>query len=84
MSQDMRCRPSSLLGVLDPMVAFYSDRAIWTLASAIRMDQESAVARLPKSAKETAHARAEQRILDQYLGVESSSQPERFRSVGGI
>lgn len=83
MSQTMRCRPSDLLGVSDRLVAFYTDRAAWTLASAIQADQDAAVNRLPKSAKDAAHTRAKQRVLDQYLGVESSEQPDRFRSVSG-
>jgi hypothetical protein len=83
MAQAMKCRPSSLLGAFDPYVAFCVDRACFTLASAIEQDQQAAVNRLPKSAKETAHTRAQQRVLDEYLGIELVEQPQRFRAIGG-
>lgn len=82
MSQAMRCRPSDLLGVADRYVAFCLDRAVFFLANEIERDQNLAVSRLPKNAKDAAHTRAKQRVLDQYLGIESSEQPERFRSIG--
>ena len=82
MSQSMRCRPSSLLGVMDPIVAFYTDRAAWTFASTIEQEMEAAVTRLPKNAKDKAHQNARQRVLDAFLGIEESKQPQRFRSPG--
>ncbi len=82
MAQEMKTRPSALLGVTDSWVAFCVDRASFTLAACIREDQDVAENRLPKNAKDSAHIRARQRILDQYLGIESSEQPDRFRSVG--
>jgi hypothetical protein len=78
----MRCRPSSLLGITDPLVAYYTDRAAWTFANVIEQEQEAAVARLPKTAKDKAHQRARQRVLDAFLGIEEAEQPERFRSPG--
>lgn len=83
MAQDLRCRPSTLLGVTDSWVAFCTDRAIWTFASTIRNEQDEAESRLPKNAKDAAHTRARQRVLDDYLGIESSEMPGRFRSVSG-
>jgi hypothetical protein len=80
MSQAMRCRPATLLGVTDPLVAFYLDRACWSFASTVEREQETAVNRLPKNAKDAAHTRARQRILDQYLGVEEIPS-DRFRSI---
>lgn len=82
MSQRMRCRPSSLLGIPDPFVAFCTDRAVFTLAATIENEQDTAENRLPKNAKDSAHTRARQRVLDEYLGVQLSEHPERFRSVG--
>jgi hypothetical protein len=84
MATDLRCRPSSLLGVTDSWVAFCTDRAVWTFASAIRKDMDEAESRLPKNAKDAAHTRARQRVLDEYLGIELSETPDRFRSVGGM
>lgn len=83
MAQAIRCRPSALLGVVDSYVAFCVDRAVFTLASAIEEDQNQAESRLPTSAKSSAHTRARQRVLDQYLGITSADQTNRFRSVGG-
>ena len=80
MSQAYKCRPSELLGVTDSLVAFYTDRAAYTLASEIENEMELATKRLPSNAKEAAHTRARQRILDSYLGIEDSAQPNRFRS----
>lgn len=81
MAQAMKTRPSSLLGVLDSYVAFCVDRACFILASAIENDQNLAEERLPSSAKGTAHTRARQRVLDQYLGIELSGAKERFRAI---
>lgn len=80
MSQSMHCRPSSLMGVMDPLVAFYADRATWTFAMTIESEIEAAVTRLPKTAKESAHAKARQRVIDQYLGIDQANAPQRFRS----
>lgn len=82
MSQSMRCRPSSLMGIDDTLTAFYADRATWTFATTIDNEMEAAVARLPKNAKDKAHQRARQRVLDAFLGIEEAAQPERFRSPG--
>lgn len=70
MSQELRCRPSSLLGIQDPLLCFYVDRATWTFASTIRTEMDAAVTRLPKNAKEATHRRVQQKVLDQYLGHE--------------
>jgi hypothetical protein len=78
----MRCRPSILVGISDPLVAFYTDRAIWTFATAIQEEMEAALNRLPTSAKDKARQRAQQRVLDTFLGVEEVEQPQRFRSPG--
>lgn len=83
MATEMHCRPSALLGVTDPWVAFCTDRAVFTFASTIRQEQDEAEARLPNNAKDAAHTRARQRVLDQYLGIELSETPSRFRSVSG-
>jgi hypothetical protein len=42
------------------------------------MDQ--AEKRLPKTAKDSAHERARQRVLDEYLGIEAAKTPARFRA----
>jgi len=83
MAQDLRCRPSSLMGVTDSLYAFYLDRSIWTFASTINAEMDAAVTRLPKSAKESAHRRARQRVLDQYLGYEEQSAT-RFRAPSTV
>lgn len=83
MAQDMHCRPSDLLGMIDPLIAFYVDRATWTFASTIRQEMEAAVTRLPKNAKETAHRRAQQRVLDQYLGHQEQ-RPSQFRAPSNV
>lgn len=81
MSQDMHCRPSSLMGATDPLVAFYADRAVWTFAKSINEEMDAAVTRLPKNAKDAAHQRAKQRVLDQFLGYEEEAKaPGRFRA----
>lgn len=80
MSQAMKCRPSDLLGVDNSLTAFYVDRATWTLASTIESEMETAVTRLPKTAKEQAHHKARQRVLDQFLEFEAAAEPGRFRS----
>lgn len=82
MSQKLRTRPSSLLGVVDPLTAFYVDRAVFSFAGEVEEEMDAAEKRLPKNAKDAAHVRARQKVLDQYLGVESSEQPQRFRSIG--
>lgn len=82
MSQTMRTRPSSLLGVTDSWVAFCLDRACWYFAAEIESEQQEATNRLPDSAKAAAHTRARQRVLDKYLGVEAVSEPSRFRKIG--
>lgn len=81
MSQSLRCRPSSLLGITDPWSAFCTDRATWTLAMTIQAEQDEADRRLPKTAKETTRERVRQRILDEYLGNDPV-QSGRFRSIG--
>ena len=83
MATEMHCRPSTLLGVTDRWVAFCTDRAVYLFASTIRNEMDEAEARLPKNAKDAAHARARQRVLDEYLGVELSETPTRFRSISG-
>jgi hypothetical protein len=80
MSHDLRSRPSELLGCVDSFTAFCVDRAVWTLAKAIENEQEEAVNRLPKSAKEKAHRNAKQRILDKFLGVELDKAPQKFKA----
>lgn len=82
MSQTLRCRPSELLHLTDPLTAFYTDRALFTFAANIENDQEAETSRLPDNAKSSAHTRARQRVLDRYLGVEASEQKGRFKSVG--
>lgn len=80
MAERQRCRASTILGVTDPYVAFCVDRATLTLIGEIETAQEAAEKRLPKNAKDAAHVRARQRVLDQYLGVELADAPGRFRS----
>lgn len=63
-------------------MAFCIDRAVWTFANAIETEQTAATKRLPKTAKESAHDRARQRVLDKFLGVELATEPGRFRSPG--
>lgn len=82
MAIKLRCRPSALLGVVDTWVAFCVDRALFTFGTTVENEMDEAEQRLPKNAKEIAHRRTRQRVLDEYLGVELSEQPERFRSVG--
>lgn len=83
MAKELRSRPSTLLGVFDPWVAFCVDRSCFVFATSLVQDQDEAVARLPKNAKDAAHSRARQRVLDKYLGIDAADQPGRFRSVGG-
>jgi len=83
MATKLHCRPSALLGASDPWVAFCTDRAIFTFGTTIENAMDEAENRLPSSAKDQAHNRARQRVLDEYLGVELSEQKQRFRSVSG-
>lgn len=80
MAQAMRTRPSTLLGVVDSWVAYCFDRACWYFTNAIEQAQSEAENRLPKNAKDSAHTKARQRVLDLYLGIEASEQADRFRS----
>lgn len=80
MSKAMNARPSSILGVTNSFVAFCTDRACFTLATAIENDMDEAENRLPDNAKGPAHTKARQRVLDQYLGTQDN-QPGRFRPV---
>lgn len=82
LAKDLGARPSAVIGIADAFTAFCVDRALWTFARAIETAQDEAVARLPKSAKDSAHTRAKQRVLDQYLGVNQHKTPGRFRSPG--
>ena len=82
LSQAVKARPSDVLGIADSFVAFAVDRALWIFASAIEDEQNQAVNRLPDNAKEAAHTRARQRVLDKYLGVELVNEPARFKSPG--
>jgi hypothetical protein len=82
MAEAMKCRPSQLLGVRDPLTAFYTDRATWTFAMTIQSDMDEAEKRLPNNAKDAAHVRARQKVLDQYMGIEAADQPGRFRTPG--
>lgn len=51
-------------------------------ATAIENEQNEAESRLPNNAKDAAHQRAKQRVLDKYLGVELAEEKGRFRSPG--
>jgi hypothetical protein len=82
MSQDLRVRPSVVLGASDPLTAFAVDRAVWSFARVIQSEQEAATKRLPQNAKTSAHERANQRVLDKFLGVGLVEEPGRFRSPG--
>jgi hypothetical protein len=81
MAKTLNARPSSLLGISDPFIAFCTDRACYTLATLIENDMDEAENRLPSSAKSTAHTKARQRVLDQYLGTSEVIAPGRFRPV---
>jgi hypothetical protein len=80
MAEKMHCRPSAVLGVQDPALAFCVDRATMTLVSAIEGDMDARTKRLPDNAKASTHERARQKVLDEYLGVELADQPQRFRA----
>ncbi len=77
----MRVRASAVLGIADPLTAYCVDRALWTFARVIEEEQEAATKRLPKNAKDTTHARARERVLEKYLGIEMSEKG-KFRSPG--
>jgi hypothetical protein len=79
MSQSLRSRPSELLGVSDPFVAYCVDRSIWTFAQTVEKEQNDAETRLPKNAKDATKTHARQRVLDRYLGIETAKTPGRFR-----
>ena len=55
------------------------DRAVYVFAMAIEQDQETAVGRLPKDAKEATHQHVRSRVLDAYLGIDSATTPGRYR-----
>lgn len=80
MATRQNCRVSTILGVTDPYVAFCVDRAVLTLVGEIESEQLAATNRLPNNAKEAAHRKAQQRVLDRYLGIELADQPQRFRA----
>jgi hypothetical protein len=48
----------------------------------IEIAQNAAEKRLPKSAKDGAHTRARTRVLEQYLRIDNSNDPGRFRAPG--
>lgn len=83
MAQDLGVRPSAVAGIDSRFAAaFYFDRALWTFAKVIEDEQEKAVSRLPTSAKEKAHVRARQKVLDRFLNTEPTAEAGRFRSPG--
>jgi len=79
MSQAYHCRPSALLGITEGLPAFGIDRAVWMFAKAVEAEQETAVGRLPKNAKEATQAFVRERVLNTFLGVDVSSGTGRFR-----
>lgn len=83
MAKELGVRPSAVLGLgpADAFTAYCLDRALWLFSRVIEDEQEAAVARLPKTAKESAHTRARQRVIDKYLGIQSSDVG-KFRSPG--
>lgn len=80
MAEKMHCRPSTVLGVSDPAIAFCVDRATLTLVRAIEEDMDAREKRLPDSAKASTREKARQRVLDQYMGVELAEETGRFRA----
>jgi hypothetical protein len=56
------------------------DRAVWTFATSLEEDQERAVNRLPKNAKDATIAHTKQRVLDQYLGIDTAKVKGRFKT----
>lgn len=82
LAKDLGVRPSAVIGIADPFPAFCVDRALWFFSKTIEHEQELAVARLPKNAKDSAHTRARQRVLDKYLGLNQAETPGRFRAPG--
>lgn len=82
MAEAYHARPSAILGVGDPFAAFCVDRAVLTLVQAIQNDQEVAVGRLPKNAKQATQDMVRQRVLDSYLGIDPAKVKGRFRDPG--
>lgn len=84
MAELYHARPSHILGASDPFAAFCIDRAVMTLIQAIQHDQEVAVGRLPKNAKQATQDMVRQRVLDSYLGIDPAQVKGRFRDPGSV
>jgi hypothetical protein len=80
MASTLHVRPSELLGVsgTEPR-ALFLDRAVMYFGRTVEADQEAAEKRLPKKASEGMRQSVRQRVLDQYLGIDSATVPGRFR-----
>ncbi len=70
MAETYHVRPSDLLGVRHPARAYVIDRGIWHFVTAIQQDQDTAVGRLPKNAKESTKDHMRRHVLMTYLGVD--------------
>lgn len=79
MSQAYHARPSSILGISEGLPAFAVDRAVLAFAKNVESEQEVAVGRLPKNAKEATINFTRQRVLDAFLGIDPVAAPGRFR-----
>jgi hypothetical protein len=53
---------------------------VTAFANKVENAMDQAEKQLPKTAKDSAHARARQRVLDEYLGIEAVQKTERFRA----
>jgi hypothetical protein len=52
---------------------------VWTFASAIENDQNTAVGRLPKNAKESTQNHMRTHVLNAYLGIDTRDAGTQFR-----
>jgi hypothetical protein len=70
MAETYHCRPSQILGLGNPVTAYAVDRGVWVMVNSIQTDQETAVGRLPKNAKESTKDHIRKHVLMTYLGIE--------------
>jgi len=64
MSQAMQTRPSELVGLFDPLVKFYFDRAVWSFGSLVDSEME----RASEKSKTTKSATAKRMmVLNKYI-----------------
>ena len=76
MSQKIQTRPSDLLGLVDPLVRYYFDKAIWTFGSLVEADlhQVDSKSKNPKTA-----AQKRRMVLQNWIPAKQETVKGRFK-----